>query len=122
MVKAFLENKKLKINRKTSSHVQLHKYHDTVLWGSQQASQLLPRAYYKEIEKLLSSYRKENVVARKEGNLDKQEANPISYLLYKVILSWVLDTKNVFVWTYSILQWNCMARSISIGTIGFHNF
>ena len=45
MVKAFLANKKLKANGNTSSHVQLCKYHDAILWGSQQAKQLLPRAY-----------------------------------------------------------------------------
>jgi hypothetical protein len=29
---------------------------------------------------------------------------------------------NIFVWTYAILQWNCMARSVNIGSLGFHNF
>ena len=66
MIKAFLANKKLKINGKTSSHIQLRKYHDAVLWGSQQASSLLPRAYYEEIEKFLTSYRKVTVIARKK--------------------------------------------------------
>jgi hypothetical protein len=51
MVKAFLAHKKQKANDSTSSHVQLCKYHDAILWGSQQAKQLLPRAYYDDIEK-----------------------------------------------------------------------
>jgi hypothetical protein len=97
MVKAFLANKKLKANGKTSSHVQLRKYHDAILWGSQQAKQLLPRAYYDEIEKFLTSYRKETVDAKKEGKLDEQEADPITWSLFKLILSWALDTSNVFV-------------------------
>ena len=122
MVKAFLAQKKQKDNGKTSSHVQLRKYHDAILWGSQQATELLPRAYYDEIEKFLTSYRKETVDAKKEGKLDEQEADPISWSLFKLILSWALDTSNVFVWTYSILQWNCMARSVNIGSLGFHNF
>ncbi len=113
MVKAFLANKKLKANGKTSSHVQLRKYHDAILWGSQQAKQLLPRAYYDEIEKFLTLYRKEKV---------EQEVDPITWSLFKLILSWALDMSNVFVWTYSILQWNCMARSVNIGSLGFHNF
>jgi hypothetical protein len=75
-----------------------------------------------EIEKFLTSYKKETVDAKKEGKLDEQEADPISWSLFKLILSWALDTSNVFVWTCSILQWNCMARSITIGSIGFHNF
>jgi hypothetical protein len=97
-------------------------YHDAILWGSQQAKQLLPRAYYDDIEKFLTSYRKETVDAKKEGKLDEQEADPISWSLFKLILSWALDKSNIFVWTYSILQWNCMARSVNIGSLGFHNF
>ncbi len=83
---------------------------------------MLPRAYYNDIEKFLTSYRKETVDAKKEGKLDEQEADPISWSLFKLILSWALDTSNIFVWTYSILQWNCMARSVNIGSLGFHNF
>jgi hypothetical protein len=78
MVKAFLAHKKQKANGNTSSHVQLRKYHNAILWGSQQAKQLLPRAYYDDIEKFLTSYRKETVDAKKEGKLDEQEADPIS--------------------------------------------
>jgi hypothetical protein len=82
---------------------------------------LLPRAYYDDIEKFLTSYRKETVGAKKEGKLDEQEADPISWSPFKLILSWALDTSNIFVWTYSILQWNCMARLVNIGSLGFHN-
>jgi hypothetical protein len=66
--------KKQKANGKTSSHIQLCKYRDAILWGSQQAKQLLPRAYYNDIEKFLTSYRKETVDTKKEGKLDEQEA------------------------------------------------
>jgi ATP-dependent protease Clp ATPase subunit len=66
MVKAFLAHKKQKANGNTSSHVQLRKYHDVILWGSQQAKQLLPRAYYDDIEKFLTSYRKETEVDAKK--------------------------------------------------------
>jgi hypothetical protein len=122
MVKAFWAHKKQKANGNTSSHVQLRKYHDAIMWGSQQAKQLLPRAYYDDIEKFLISYRKETVDAKKEGELDEQEADPISWSPFKLILSWALDTSNICVWSYSILQWNCMARSVNIGSLGFHNF
>jgi hypothetical protein len=121
-VKAFLAHKKQKAYGNTTSHVQLRKYHDAILWGSQQAKQLLPRAYYGDIKRFLTSYRKQTVDAKKEGKLDEQEADPISWSLFKLILSWALDTSNIFVWTYSILQWNCMARSVNIGSLGFHNF
>jgi hypothetical protein len=69
MVKAFMAHKKLKANGNTSSHVQLRKYNDALLWGSQEVKQLLPRGYYKEVEKFLQSFRKETVDAKKKENL-----------------------------------------------------
>jgi hypothetical protein len=80
---------------------------------------LLLRAYYNDIEKFLTSYRKETVDAKKEGKLDEQEADPISWPLFKLILSWALDTSNIFVWTYSILQWNCTSILVHLGFITF---
>jgi hypothetical protein len=96
-LKAFLAHKKQKLNGMTSSHVQLRKYSDAIMWGSRQASQLLPRGYYEEIEKFLTSYKKEIVAAKRDGKLDEQEADPITWSLFKLILSWAVDTSNVFV-------------------------
>jgi hypothetical protein len=53
MVKAFMAHKKVKANGNTSSHVQLRKYNDDLLWGSQEVKQLLPRGYHEEVEKFL---------------------------------------------------------------------
>jgi hypothetical protein len=61
MVKAFLAHKKQKTIGNTFSQVQLRKNHDAILWGSQQAKQLLLRAYYDDTEKFLTSYWKETV-------------------------------------------------------------
>jgi hypothetical protein len=120
-VKAVLAHKKIKDNGNTSSQVQLRKYNDAILYGAKLALQLLPRGYYDEIERFLTLFRKETVEAKKEGKLDKQEADPISWLLFNLLLSWALDTSNIFIWTYSLLQWKCMARSVNIGALGFHN-
>jgi hypothetical protein len=122
LVKAFLAHKKIKDNGNTSSHVQLCKYNDAILYGAKQASQLLPRGYYDKIERFLNLFRKETVEAKKEGKLDEQEVDPISWSLFNLLLSWALDTSDIFIWTYSLLQWNCMARSVNIGALGFHNF
>ena len=86
MVKAFLAEKKVKPNGKMSSHVHCRKYHDAILYGAQEAGESLPRLYYEEIEKYLSSFLKETVQAKKEGNLDEQEADPITWALFKCIL------------------------------------
>jgi hypothetical protein len=68
MVKAFMAHKKVEANGNTSSHVQLRKYNNALLWGSQEVKQLLPRGYYEEVEKFLQSVRKETVDAKKGRN------------------------------------------------------
>jgi hypothetical protein len=60
------------------------------MYGAQQALQLLPRGYYDKIEKFLNSFRKETIEAKKEGKLDKQEVDPISWSLFNLLLSWAL--------------------------------
>jgi hypothetical protein len=54
--------------------------------------------------------------------LDEQEADPITWSLFRKILQWALDRKNMYLWVFSILQWNCMARSINIGILVLHCF
>jgi hypothetical protein len=73
MVKAFMAHKKVKANGNTLSHVQLCKYNDALLWGSQEVKQLLPRSYYREVDKFLQSFRKETVDAKKEENLTSKK-------------------------------------------------
>jgi hypothetical protein len=58
---------------------------------------------------------------RKKGNLDKQESDPISFVLYEFICKWALESNNVLVWVWTVIQWNCMARLASIDPLGFHN-
>lgn len=122
MVKAFLASKKIKSNGKTASHSHLRKYHDAILWGAKIANQPLPPSYYMDIEKFLDSFKKETAKAKKEGNTDEHEADPISWTLYQLICGWALKRGNIFVWVWTVLQWNCMARSISIDPLGLHNF
>jgi hypothetical protein len=57
MVKAFLVNKKQKTNGKTSSHVHLQKYNDTILNGAKKAGQRLPQSYYEELETFFNAYK-----------------------------------------------------------------
>jgi hypothetical protein len=122
MVKAFLAFKKRKENGKCSSHVQLRKYNDAILWGAKTSQQRLPLSYYEAMEKFLVAFKKETTLAKKDGMLDEQEADPISWTLFRKILQWALDRKNIYLWVFSILQWNCMARSINIGVLALHCF
>ena len=122
MIKAFLAFKKRKENGKCSSHVQLRKYNDAILWGAKTSHQRLPLSYYEAMEKFLVAFKKETTVAKKDGMLDEQEADPITWILFRKILRWAVDRKNIFLWLFSILQWNCMARSINIGVLALHCF
>jgi hypothetical protein len=110
MVKAFLANKKQKTNGKTSSHVHLQKYNDAILYGAKKAGQQLPQSYYEELETFFNAYKKDTVAAKKEGQLDEQEADPISWVLFIAMLKWaLLEYKNIYLWVFSLCQWHCMA-------------
>ena len=74
----------------------MQKYKDAVLHGSKCGKQLLPTNFCVEIEAFLGACEKEKNKAKKEGNLDEQEADPISFTLHKMICLWALETKNIF--------------------------
>mmetsp|Transcript_30556 Transcript_30556/g.67151 ORF Transcript_30556/g.67151 Transcript_30556/m.67151 type:complete len:89 (-) Transcript_30556:185-451(-) len=39
------------------------------------------------------------------------------------MLDWAIAAGNIFVWTWTVLQWNCMARAvINIDPLALHNF
>ena len=122
LILAFFATKKTKPNGKTSSFSHIRKYHDAILYGAEKVKERLPTEYYEAMEKFLSAFKKECAKAKSEGNLDEREADPISWALFRIILEWALSENNIFVWVFSLLQWGCMARSINIGVLGFHNF
>jgi hypothetical protein len=72
LVKAFLAHKKIKDDGNTSSHVQLHKYNDAIMYGVKQALQLLPRGYYDKIDKFLNSLLKQ----KKKEHLTNKKRTP----------------------------------------------
>jgi hypothetical protein len=57
MIKAFLAFKKTKENGKCSSHVQLRKYNDAILWDAKISGQRLPISYYEEMDKFLNAFK-----------------------------------------------------------------
>jgi hypothetical protein len=122
LILAFLAMKKAKLNGKTASFSHIRKYHDAVLYGAESINERLPIEYFEEMEKFLNAFKKECAKAKSEGNLDEREADPIAWGLFRIILGWALSENNIFVWVFSLLQWGCMARSVSIGVLWFHNF
>ena len=81
----------------------------------------LSTSYYSEMDSFLASIRKEIADARSRGNVDEKSADPISFSLFRLILTWAIEQGNIFVWVWTILQWNLMARSISIDPLALHN-
>ena len=122
MAKAFMAHRKMKPNGKVSSFVQIRKFHDSILYGAKSVRQSLPVSYYREMELYLSAFKKETAEAKQDGQLDEQEADPIPRSLFRLILEWALAENNIFLWVFTILQWNCMARSINIGVLSLHCF
>jgi hypothetical protein len=134
MIKAFLAFKKRKENGKCSSHVQLRKYNDAIIWVAKTSHKRLPLSYYEEMDKFLVAFKKETTMAKKDGMLDAQEADPITWTLFRKILQWALD-RNIFTCGYfrfsngtawhvplTLASWLCIASvlgeiALSCGTI-----
>ena len=125
MVLAYMAATKLKKDDENGiilySYSHMRKIVDAILFGAKTVKENLPSAFYTEIDSFLASYRKELADAKSQGNVDEKSADPISFSLFRQILSWAIDDGNVFVWTWTILQWNLMARSISIDPLALHN-
>lgn len=118
----FLASNKLRHDGKVKSFQDLRKYKDAILWGSETAGERLPMQFYTQIDLFLQAYKKEYQQAKKKGMVEETSADPITETLYKLLLKWSLDGNNVFVWFWTIAQWNFMARSASIDPLAFHNF
>jgi len=121
LVLAFLVTKIIKANGKMSSVSDISKYNDAIKWGAGVAEQRLPTEYYEKIEKFVAAYKKEHAGAKKEGNVDEREADPINASLFTLICKWAVEEMNIFIWVFSLLMWHMMARSISISSIALHN-
>ena len=43
----------------------------------------------------------------------------ISVYLYIIFYKYAIETVGIFVWAYTVVQWSCMTRSISIDDLAF---
>ena len=108
-------------SEKMYSFTHIRKIHDAILFGARTVKATLSTSYYSEMDSFLASIRKEIADARSRGNVDEKSADPISFSLFRLILTWAIERGNIFVWVWTILQWNLMARSISIDPLAHHN-
>jgi hypothetical protein len=78
LVLTFLVMKKTKVNGKMSSISEISIYNNAIKFGAEVAKQRLPTEYYKKIDKFMAAYKKEHAGAKKDGNVNEREADPIN--------------------------------------------
>ena len=100
----------------------VRKYRDSVLWGAKVAGERMPSQLYESLDTYLGAYKKKFASAKKQGNVDAFSTDPIPITVYRLLLQWSVESNNIFSWLWTLLQWNCMARSASIDCLCFHNF
>ena len=79
--------------------------------------------YYLEQVKpmLFCAVHKEVASAKKDSKRDKSTAELSAFPLCAFLATLFLKEGCIFEWCFMSMQWNCMARSISIDDIGFRN-
>ena len=63
-----------------------------------------PEVYEVEIQSYLESIKKEKTKAKKRGKLEDTEVDPISFELYRILCKYAIDTGDIFLWAYTIVQ------------------
>ena len=126
VIKAFLSKKKYHPNKTTRdgkpvhySFSHLRKFQDAILFGAHRAKVPLPEVYEMEMKSYIDSIKKEKTKAKKRGETDEREADPISFELYSLLCKYAIEKGDMFVWAFTVMQWSCMARSVSIDDLTF---
>ena len=118
---AFLVDHMTKENGKQCSFSHIRKFFDALLYGARQSKRYLSTSFCTSIETFLECVSKRVIKEKRGGNTDKKVADSVSKKLYEHICLWAIECDNCFVWSYTVMLWNCMARSASIEVIGLHN-
>jgi hypothetical protein len=113
---------KIKEEGMLKSHDDMKKCKDAIMWGAKVAGQQLPTSLYAEMNKFLQAYKNEIAQEKKRGTVKDVSSDPINTTLYGLLMLWAIETNNVFVWAWTVLQWNFIGRLSSIDPLGFHNF
>ena len=117
----FMSANKVKPNGKEYSFDHIRKYHDAILFCEGLAELVIPATYKSSMKAYLDNMKKEKTKAKSGGKTDEQEADQIPYALYKEIFSWALESGNLMVWAFTVVQWNVMGRSCNVAPLGFCN-
>ena len=121
-IQAFMSSEvRSKSNGKQYSERHVTKFHDAIVYGAKQAEVNLPYSYTIAMKTFKISLKKEKKKAKQDGELDEEEADPISSTLCTRLCEWMVEEDLSFVWAFSLTQWACMARSASIDPLAWHN-
>ena len=109
---------------KTRSYTHIRKFYDAILFGAREQRVSLPSKpldFHVTVENYLKSFRNENVAAKKRGDVEEIDADPMPFALYVALCTWFVESGDIFSWCYLVILWNCMGRSASVDPLGLHN-
>lgn len=106
---------------KTRSFSHVRKFYDAILFGAREQGSVLTQKFHQEIELYLKSFKKESIVAKRCGETEENDSDPMPLPLYTAICTWFVLESDIYSWTFLVLMWNCMARGASIDPLGLHN-
>ena len=69
----------------------------------------------------IKTFKKEKAAAKSEGKCDEKDADEIPFTLFEGICCWAIKSGNIMLWTFTVVQWNIMGRSVNVDPLGFHN-
>ena len=100
------------------------KYHDAILKCAGVTKYNLPSSYRMSMTAFLDNLKIEKNVAKGNCQLDEGEADPISIGLFHQICVWAIaagSLSGIFIWAFSVVQWNIIGRTVNVDPLGFHN-
>ena len=122
VVMAFLSTvRKDEKTGKTRSYSHIRKFYDAILFGAREQRVSLPSDpidFHVTVENYLKSFRKENVAAKKRGDVEEIDADPMPFALYVALCTWCVESGDIFSWCYLVILWNCMGRCASVDPLG----
>jgi hypothetical protein len=127
IIKAFISANKIRTYADDGSPIyygfdNMRKYKDAILFGSKRAEVPLSPRYNTIMKTFIDSLKKENQKKRKLGQVAESESDAITFPLYTQICKWAVNLGWIFLWAFTVMQWNCMARSINIDNLCFNCF
>ena len=69
-------------SEKTRSYSHIRKFHDAILFGAREQGITLHNDYFTYMEKYLKSFKNESVAARRKGDVNELDSDPMPFPLY----------------------------------------